>query len=106
MTDEYQQFIDAGVEVIAIAPEGVENARAFVDEHGIPFPCLVDPDHLIYDAYQVESKILSLGQRPGLFIMDRNGVVRYAYIGSQQWEIPRNADVLQVCRAIPCEVSA
>ena len=105
MTDEYQQFIDAGIEVIAIAPENAEHARAFVDEHGIPFPCLADADHRIYDAYQVESNSLSLGQRPGLFIMDRDGVVRYAYIGSQQWQIPRNADVLEVCRGIPCEVS-
>ena len=106
MTDEYQRFIDAGVEVIAIAPHSVEDVRAFVDEHGIPFPCLADPDHRIYDAYQVESRTLSLGQRPGLFIIDRGGVVRYAHIGSQQWEIPKNADVLEVCRGIPCEVGA
>ena len=105
MTDRYQQFLDAGVEVIAIAPHNVESARAFVDEHRVPFPCLVDPDHRIYDAYEVESKITSLGQRPGLFIIDRDGVVRYAHIGSQQWEIPNNAKVLEVCRGIPCEVS-
>ncbi len=105
MTDEYQQFVDAGVEVIAIAPEGLENARAYVDEHEIPFPCLADPGHRVYDAYQVESKVLSVGQRPGLFIIDLDGVVRYAYIGTQQWEIPKNADVLEVCRGIPCEVS-
>ena len=106
MTDEYQRFVDAGVEVIAIVPESIENARAFVDENGIPFPCLADPSHRVYDTYQVESKMLSLGQRPGLFIVDRDGVVRLAYIGSQQWQIPRNADVLEVCRGIPCDVSA
>ncbi len=38
---------------------------------------------------------LSVGQRPGLFIVDRAGIVRYAYLGNQQWEIPPNREVLQ-----------
>lgn len=71
-------------------------------EHGIPFPCLVDPEHSVYNQYEVRSKLLSLGQRPALFIIDREGVVRYAYLGWQQWEIPRNETVLEMCRSIKC----
>jgi len=36
----------------------------------------------------VKSAMISLGQRPGLFIIDKDGTVRYAYLGWQQWEIP------------------
>ena len=32
--------------------------------------------------------MVSLGQRPGLFIVDKDGIVRYAHLGWQQWEIP------------------
>jgi hypothetical protein len=38
--------------------------------------------------YDVKSAMISLGQRPGLFIVDSAGIVRYAYLGFQQWEIP------------------
>jgi hypothetical protein len=29
-----------------------------------------------------------------LFILDKEGVVRFAYVGSQQWQIPPNSSVL------------
>ena len=35
-----------------------------------------------------------MGQRPGQFVIDRGGVIRYAYVGKQQWEIPDNDMVL------------
>jgi hypothetical protein len=38
--------------------------------------------------------MISLGLRPGLFIIDREGAVRYAYLGFQQWEIPAIDDTL------------
>lgn len=79
-----------------------EAAQGYFQRHPIPFLCLVDPERRVYDRYQVESKAVSLGQRPGLFIIDRKGMVSYAHIGWQQWEIPTNAEVLEVCRTIPC----
>ncbi len=102
MTRDYHQFTDNGIQVIAIVNDSPEKARAYFQKHTIPFPCLTDPEHRVYDRYQVESKAFSLGQRPGLFIIDREGTTRYAYIGSQQWQIPGNAEVLDVCRRLPC----
>ena len=106
MTDEYQTFLDAGADVIVITADSLENAQAYVVKHNIPFPCLVDPDHSVFDRYDVERKTLSLGQRPGLFVVDEGGVARYSHIGRQQWEIPSNAEVLDVCRTIPCKVAS
>ena len=94
-----------GVEVIAVLNDSLEHARTYFQRHIIPFPCLIDPDHAVYDRYQVESKVVSLGQRPGLFVIDREGMARYAHIGWQQWEIPRNAEVLDVCRRVECDVA-
>lgn len=102
MTEQYSDFQAAGAEVIALVKDTEERARAYFAEHGIPFPCLVDPEHHVYDQYEVRSKLLSLGQRPALFVIDRQGIVRYAYLGWQQWEIPTNEEVLQQCRSIPC----
>ncbi len=95
-------FQDAGAEIVALVTGTQEAARDYFESHGHPFPCVVDPEHTVYDQYEVSSKLLSLGQRPALFIVDRQGIVRYAYLGWQQWEIPPNHEVLEVCRTIPC----
>jgi peroxiredoxin len=60
----------------------------------MPFPCLADPDRVVFRQYDVKSAMVSLGQRPGLFIIDGEGTVRYAYLGFQQWEIPSIDDTL------------
>lgn len=105
MTTQYQQFLDAGAEVIAIVKDTTEKAHAYFTDHAIPFPCLVDTDCNVYEQYEVKSKLLSLGQRPALFVIDREGIVRFANLGWQQWEIPGNQEVLDVCSGIPCKVT-
>ena len=72
MTEQYREFIDAGVQILAVVHGSEETARDYLQRHGIPFPCLVDTSHEVYDLYQVESKAISLGQRPGLFVIDRD----------------------------------
>ena len=88
MRDRYEGLQKRGAQVLAIAPDTLENARNFFQSHDIPFPCLPDPDRTVFRLYDVKSAMVSLGQRPGLFIIDKEGVVRYAYLGWQQWEIP------------------
>ena len=88
MRDRYEEFTKRGAEVIAIAPDTLENARSYFEREAIPFPCLPDPDRAVFRQYDVKSAMISLGQRPGLFIIDKEGMVRYAYLGFQQWEIP------------------
>ena len=45
--------------------------------------------------------MISLGQRPGLFVIDRDGVVASAYLGFQQWEIPTVDETLAELDRLP-----
>ncbi len=92
--------------VVAVVRDTSEKARAYFSGHAIPFPCLVDTDNSVYKQYEVKSKLLSLGQRPALFIIDREGIVQFANLGWQQWEIPGDKEVLKVCQGIQCEAIA
>ena len=94
MRDRYSEFTERGAEVVAIAPDTVESARSFFERESIIFPCLADPDREVFRMYDVKSAMISLGQRPGLFIVDKDGVVRFAHLGFQQWEIPSVDDTL------------
>ncbi len=95
MRDRYAEFQERGAEIIAVAPDALENARTYFQVNEIPFPCLPDPERRVFRLYGVRSAAISLGQRPGLFVIDKDGVVRYAYLGWQQWEIPPVDDTLR-----------
>jgi peroxiredoxin Q/BCP len=94
LRDRYKEFQERGAEVIAIAPDSIEAAKSYFELHEIPFPCLPDPERGVYRQYDVKSSPISLGQRPGLYIIDKEGTVRFAYLGWQQWEIPSVDDTL------------
>lgn len=100
MRDRYEEFRARGAEVLAIAPDTLENAEAYFRGNDIPFPCLADPERRVFREYDVKSSIVSLGQRPGLFIIDKDGIVRFAYQGFQQWEIPSIDETLRQLDAL------
>jgi peroxiredoxin len=94
LRQDIEEFRSRGAQVVAIAPEQAEDVIKFTRENPFPFPLLPDPSHATFDAYDVASRLMSLGQRPAVFIVDRGGQVVYDSIGSQQWQIPSNRDVL------------
>jgi peroxiredoxin len=82
--------------VLAIAPDDAAGVAKFVRNDPYPFSLLPDSEHSVFDAYDVVSTLMSLGQRPALFVVDASGTVRFDSIGTQQWQIPSNENVLKV----------
>lgn len=95
MRDEFDAFQTRGAQVVCVAPHGVDDAREIKERDTLPFTVLADEDRAVFRAYDVASTMLSLGQRPAVFVVDAQGDVRFAYVGSQQWDIPKNAQVLE-----------
>lgn len=83
-----------------VAPHTVQEAERFAGTRDDPFPMLCDPQRDAFRAYDVENKLMSLGQRPAVFVIDREGVVRFDSVGTQQWQIPTVDDLLDVVRAL------
>jgi peroxiredoxin len=100
LRDDIERFTAAGARVVAIAPDTAEGVARFVRDNSYPFPLLADADHAVFDAYDVVSRMMSLGQRPAMFVVDGGGTVRFDSIGTQQWEIPSNDTVLAVLASI------
>lgn len=72
----YDQFREAGAEIIVILGENVEKTREYADAIGLPFPILSDPDRAIYHLYELEKYFL-LFQRTASLVIDKQGIVRY-----------------------------
>lgn len=87
------------MEVLALAPGTLEETGAFATAQDMPFACLADPELDVYRAYEVESHLLSLGQRPALYAIDREGIIRYAFLGTQQWQVGDTDEALAALAA-------
>ncbi len=100
MRDDIDRFTEAGAAVVTVAPDTTEGVARFVRDNDFPFPLLADADHAVFDRYDVAAKLMSLGQRPAVFVVDRDGTVRFDSVGTQQWQIPSDDDVLAVVRSL------
>lgn len=94
MRDHHAEVRQRGAEILAIAPHDLAEARRLVEELKLPFPVLADPQRRVFQAYDVPSRLWSLGQRPGTVLIDRDGTIRWAYLGSQQWETAPISEIL------------
>ena len=100
MRDDYERFTALGAEVLAISAESPARSEAYLKSHQLPYPTLIDEHHEVFDAYDVTSRLISLGQRPALFVIDGEGVVRFEEVGAQQYNIPPDDKVLGVLESL------
>jgi peroxiredoxin len=94
LRDDFAEFERRNAAIVALAPHNLEDTRETAEELLLPFPLLADETRSVFSTYDVQSKIWSMGQRPAVFLIDPLGMVRWGYRGTQQWDIPENADVL------------
>jgi len=87
LRERYDEIRGKEIALLGLAPGSLDQTGAFAAARAIPFPLLADPHLDVFRRYQVESRLRSLGQRPALYAVDRDGVVRYAFLGSQQWQL-------------------
>jgi len=118
---DHEQFVAAGVAIVAIGQGTPAESAAFARDLGLPFPVLADPDRLGYAAYGlVEGSIGQLlgpaamvagvratlrrtkSGRPvgnvrqlgGAFAVNRGGIVRFAKPAAHSGDIATTAELL------------
>ena len=75
--DGLQQFEDLDAQVLGISAQSVASHNQFAAKQGFRFPLLADPDKKVAHTY---GTVGPLGfPRRSVFVVDRDGVVRYAH---------------------------
>jgi peroxiredoxin Q/BCP len=76
-SDEFDQFDALDAQVLGVSAQGVDSHESFSGKHGFRFPLLADTDKVVAAAYGI---LGPLGfPRRSVFVIDRDGVVRYAH---------------------------
>ena len=92
--------------MLAICADSVEDNAGAVERAKLEFPILSDPDLVAADAFDLRHKEASIDRvsdiaRPAVFILDRDGVVRWKQI-TDNWRVRvRAKDVLEQLSSIP-----
>jgi peroxiredoxin len=129
LRDDRERFERSGATISLIGLGLHTRAQLFCDERHVPFECLSDPSQEAYRAYGLERgnnrqlfgpqlilryaralltrdvEVARLSgddyrQMPGVFVIDRSGVVRYAHRNRDVADNPPNDELLDVLAAI------
>jgi len=76
--DSYEQFIDAGADVIGVSGDTEESHRAFARQHKLSFPLISDADGSLRKAFAVPK---TLGLFPGrvTYVINQAGIIRQIF---------------------------
>lgn len=75
--DGLDQFRELDAQVVGVSAQDVDSHDAFSGKHGFDFPLLADVDKKVAAAYGTLGPIGF--PRRSVFIVDREGVIRYAH---------------------------
>ncbi len=81
----------------AVVAQRSEKVRRYVEGAGLPFDILVDDTRDTMKAYGVWQRIGFDAwniARPALFLIDRQGIIRYSFVASTQFEFPTHQQIL------------
>ena len=95
--DGIESFVDLGVSVVGISSDDLESHRGFRNKHKLPFTLLSDPDLEVAQMYGCKG---ALGMKRAVFLVDEQGIVRYAHIEALALFRRRAEELFSVIRAL------
>ena len=80
--------------MLAISVDDLSDATKVVEELGIPFPVLYDPSTGVPEAYMVYDLLGDGLAAPATFIVDREGIIRWKYVGRSIGDRAATSEIL------------
>jgi peroxiredoxin len=91
LQEDYGAISGLGAEILAISTDDLSQAQYAVDAIGLEFPILSDQDAMVIEEYGVLASGIS---RPATFVLDRDGAIRWQYVGHSKSDRPTNGEII------------
>jgi peroxiredoxin Q/BCP len=95
-----------GLSLVYVAAEkrgGIFHPEKYLQEHPVSYPFLLDEDRMVTKAYGVYQRLakdaLNIA-RPATFLVDRDGIVRWMYVGESQTDRAPMEPLLEAARLL------
>lgn len=96
-------YQELGAEVLAIAGQRAKKVEEYRTSHSLTIPVLIDPDRSVIKRYGVYHRIGLTAvniARPAMFIIDREGRIRFMYVGADQLDRPDHSALVAELRKL------
>jgi len=83
---------------MAVVAQRSEKVKRYIEETGLPFDVLIDDSRDVVKAYGVWHRVGFDAwniARPALFLIDREGTVRFAFVANVQTEFPEHEMIVE-----------
>lgn len=105
---DFEKFQNLDSQIIAISVDNPVAEQKFKEKLDAPFVFLSDPGHQIIDLYCVFEKGGWSGRihrknnysKPAVFIIDKNGLIQFKYVGNSFSDRPKNSELLKILEKI------
>jgi peroxiredoxin Q/BCP len=97
--DSYEDFQDAGADVIGVSGGTTEGKQKFIRSNRLPFTLLNDADGAVQAMYGIGKALLGFSSQRITYVIDREGVIRHKFESNFNMEAHAR-DALQIVRAL------
>ncbi|MFW9988774.1 MAG: peroxiredoxin family protein, partial [Candidatus Odinarchaeota archaeon] len=77
-----------------------KNARKMEQKYARKYAIFYDESKKVAEMLKQERRWIKLGRLPGLLVINKKGIIEYAYYGKNMHDIPENDEILQVLEKI------
>ena len=76
------------------------NAKKMEQKYARKYPIFYDESKKVAELLKQEVRLIKLGRMPGLLVIDKQGIIQYAYYGKNMHDIPDNEEILELLKKI------
>ena len=101
MREIYDTNRGLDAEVLAVSTDDLSGAENAIKHLNLGFPILFDLEAKVIRKYGVYNLLRDRHATPSTFIIDKNGKVRWKYIGQRYNDRPTNQQIIAQLEALP-----
>ena len=96
---EYESLQADGIEVISVSTDD-ESSAGIAGRIGLTYPVLFNPEHDVIEQYGVFDLHGDGVAAHSVFVVDRDGVIRWEHISRSTYDVPSTTGVIERARAV------
>jgi peroxiredoxin Q/BCP len=90
LCQDYKLFSQRNTEILILGPDSPDAYKRHWQQENMPAVGLADIKSKVANLYYQQINLFKLGRMPAQFIIDLDGIIRYAHYGKSMSDIPSN----------------
>lgn len=101
MAYKYEEYQAVDTELVPILVDNLEHAQEMERKYArSKFPIFYDQSNSIAKTLNQQVVWWKLGRMPGMLLVDKQGIIQFAYYSDSMADIPKHEDVMDVLQEI------